>query len=166
MSVEYTTAFASIDNYEKGGIQLLNDNVKNYVFSNVYDVASKSPPFERVVVAKNLSYVIEAMRAEGTSTWFACAHDEFAVAMDYDVEIHFVSLDDISSISDEKEGASALGEDIQGQKMGRIKLRRGHMALLPEKTAYRFSCSIAATVIIQTILGDVSVEKWSEICIK
>ena len=40
MSVEYKTTFASIDNYNKGGVQMIAGNIKDYVFSNVYEVAS------------------------------------------------------------------------------------------------------------------------------
>ncbi len=41
----------------------------NYVFSNVFEVASKAKPYEKVAVGKNIEYVIEAIRAEGTSGW-------------------------------------------------------------------------------------------------
>ena len=72
------TVFGSLEHYEKGGVQVIDDNPKNYVFSNVFEVASKSKPYEKVCVGKNLSYVIEALRAEGTSPWFAADHDEAA----------------------------------------------------------------------------------------
>ncbi len=62
---EYTTVFGSLDNFRKGGVDLIDDDPKNYVFSNVFDVASKSKPYERVAVGKNFQYVIEAIRAEG-----------------------------------------------------------------------------------------------------
>jgi hypothetical protein len=52
------------------------------VFSNVFEVASKARPYEKVAVGKNIEYVIEAIRVEGTSGWRAPAQDEFALVMD------------------------------------------------------------------------------------
>ena len=50
--------------------------------------------------------------------------------------------------------------------MGRIVLRQGHMALLPANAAYRFAAPTAPSVILlQTILGDDTVERWAEICL-
>ena len=81
----YHTVFGSLGKYEKGTMEIINDNPKYYVFSNVFEVASKSKPYEKVAVGKNLKYVIEALRAEGTSPWFAAAHDEAALCMDGEV---------------------------------------------------------------------------------
>ena len=78
---EYQTVFASLKDYTKGSLEIVNDNPKHYVFSNVFDVATKSKPYEKVAVAVNVEYVIEAIRAEGVSTWFAAAHDEVVVVM-------------------------------------------------------------------------------------
>jgi len=133
MSVEYKTTYASIDDYNKGGVQVISGNIKDYVFSNVYEVADKSPAWERVVVAKNLVYTMEASRAEGQSDWYACSHDEFVIAFDYDVEVHYIKLDDTSFIDDDKDGAIKIGDKPAGQYMGKITLKRGHQALLPEK---------------------------------
>ena len=47
----YTTAFASLDSYDKGGVEVINDDPKNYVFSNMFDVASAARPWEKVAVA-------------------------------------------------------------------------------------------------------------------
>lgn len=166
MSAEYKTVFASIDNYQKGGVQCLNEDPKRYVFSNLYEVAATNAPYDRIVVAKNLDYTIESSRAEGTSDWYACAHDEFVVAMDHDVEVHFVKLQDESIIDEDKDGAVKLQGNPDGQKMGRIFLKRGHMALLPEKTAYRFHANQPSTLMLQSILGEEAIEKWADICLK
>ena len=88
-------------------------------------------PYERIAVAKNFEYVIEALRAEGKSAWFAAAHDEFALCMDGEIEIQLVKLADNSVVEAETEGAVRLKAEPQGRKMGRIVLRRGHQALLP-----------------------------------
>ena len=92
MGVTYKTQFGSLDRFEKGGVQAIDDDVKNYAFSNCFEIASKSKPYERVVFGQNQIYVLECLRAEGTSPWFTCAHDEFALVMDGEVEIHLVKL--------------------------------------------------------------------------
>jgi hypothetical protein len=49
--------------------------------------------------------------------------------------------------------------------MGFMRLRRGHQALLPPRTAYRFRATAGVGVIVlQTILGRHSVQKWAAIC--
>lgn len=163
---QYTTDFAAIDEYDSGKITVISqDNKKNYVFSNMYEVAAKSAPFERVAVAKNFEYVIESMRAEGQSGWFAAAHDEFAVAMDYQITVELLKLDDPDNVVDpESEGGHAIEGTPAGKKMGTIKLSRGHMALLPVGAAYRFTADNPATVMIQTIDGPVTQHKWSQFC--
>ncbi len=163
---QYTTEFASIDDYSGGEITVISDDQKkNYVFSNMFEIAAKSAPFERVGFAKNFEYMIESMRAEGTSAWYSTAHDEFALAMDYPVTVEFVKLDDPDSVVDpESEGAHKLDADPVGEKMGHVKLSRGHMALLPVGAAYRFVAERAATVLIQTIDGPETQHKWAEFC--
>jgi len=166
MPPKYATAFASIDSYQKGGVQIIDDNVKNFVFSNIYEVAATNPPYQRIVVAKNLDYTLEVARAEGVSAWYVCSHDEFVVAMDYSVEVHFVELADSTGVDDDKDGAIRLQGQPQGKKIGKAILNRGHMALLPEKTAYQFQSAKPATLLFQTILGQESVERWNDICLK
>lgn len=165
MSVEYKTTFASIDDYNKGGVQMVSGNIKDYVFSNVYEVAANAAPYERIVVAKNLVYTLESCRAEGESPWYTCAHDEFAIAFDYDIEVHYIKMDDTSFIDDEKDGSFRLDGKPAGQYMGKITLNRGHQALLPEKVAYSFKAAKPATLVLQAILGDESTEKWNDICL-
>ena len=161
----YTTVFGSLKDYQKGEIEIIDDNPKYYTFSNVFEVASKSAPYEKVVVAKNLQYIIEAIRAEGTSGWYAADHDEFAVVMDGQVEVDLVKLDDPAAVVPAgKEGAVSVKGEPKGKKMGMIKLGRGHQALLPKGAAYRFRAKQPACMIQQTMIGDLSVEKWSEIC--
>jgi len=84
---DYSTVFGSLDNFRKGGVDIIDDDPKNYAFSNVFEVAARSRPYERVAVGKNFEYVIEAVRAEGASPWYAAAHDEFALCMDGVVEV-------------------------------------------------------------------------------
>src|SRR5918912_1706275 len=91
---KYQTEFGSIHNYKKGGVTVIDDDAKKYVFSNMFEVASKAKPYERTAVAKNFEYVIESVRAEGTSPWYTTAHDEFVISMDGRVEVRLLKLDD------------------------------------------------------------------------
>jgi hypothetical protein len=161
----FHTAFGSLDGYQKGHIEIINDNPKYYVFSNVFEVAGKSKPWEKIAVAKNLEYVIEAIRAEGTSPWMACAHDEFVVVLDGDVTVEYVKLDNAAAVAPpSKEGTVLLKGEPQGKRMGSIRLKRGHQALLPKGAAYRFVANKVSAMIQQTIKGDLTVEKWGQIC--
>ena len=47
-----------------------------------------------MVVGLNLGYVIETLRAEGTSPWYTAAHDEFAISVDGEVRVDFLKLDE------------------------------------------------------------------------
>lgn len=162
---EFVTRFGSLDEYEKGHIEIINDKARNYTFSNVFEVASKSAPYEKVAVAKNLQYVIEAIRAEGTSGWMAAAHDEFCVVMDGEVEVEYVKLArPEAAVAADKEGSVALKGEPDGARMGSIVLGRGHQALLPKGAAYRFKSARPSVLIQQTIVGDLTVQKWAEIC--
>src|SRR3569833_2569633 len=71
--VAYKTHIGSLDSYEKGLIEL-DDDLRKYAFSNVFEVAGKAAPFERVAVVQNLQYVAEVVRIEGESPWYAAPH--------------------------------------------------------------------------------------------
>jgi hypothetical protein len=161
----YETQFGSLAHYEKGSVQIIDDDVKHYAFSNCFEVASKSKPYEKVVFGQNQIYVLEAVRAEGDSPWYTCAHDEFALVMDGTVEIHLVKLGAEQTVPDaEHNGAVLLEGEPRGPKMGWMALKRGHQALLPKNSAYRFRSAKPAVVILQTCKGDLSIERWAEIC--
>jgi hypothetical protein len=165
MSITYTTRFGSLKNFDKGRVEPISDDVKHYVFSNCYEIASISKPWEKVVFGKNQIYVLEALRAEGTSPWYTCAHDEFVLNMDTDVEVHLIKLDAAQTVQDpEKNGAVLVKGDPKGQKMGYMKLKRGHQGMLPKNTAYQIKATEPGVVVLQTCQGDLSVEKWAEIC--
>ena len=162
---EYTTVFGSLDKYEKGRVEIINDKAQHYAFSNVFEVASNAQPYEKIAVAKNLEYVVEVVRAEGASGWFTSAHDEFAVVMDGHVEIHLVKLDDPAAVvSERSQGSVKVPGTPTGKKMGWMKLHRGHQALLPEGAAYQFISEKPSVVLLQTLKGELTVEKWAEIC--
>jgi hypothetical protein len=159
------TRFGSIGEYEKGGIDVINDDARNYSFSNVFEVASKSQPWEKVAVALNVKYVLEAIRAEGESPWYAAAHDEAALVLDGEVEVRLVKPE-TPIVAEEHEGTTMLEGDPRGRAMGRIVARRGHMALLPKGSAYQFRASRPGVILLQTIKGDLTLERWKDICQK
>ena len=74
-------------------------------------------------------------------------------------------LDDPDAAVDpESEGAHLVEGEPVGAKMGRVVIRRGHMALLPVGAAYRFRAAHASAMIVQTIEGPVTLNRWAEIC--
>ena len=157
---DYTTVFGSLDRYEKGRLEIIDDDPRHYAFSNVFEVAAQAQPYEKIAVAKNLEYVVEVLRAEGRSDWFACAHDEFAVVLDGQVEIHLLKLDDPRSVlARDAHGAVRVPGSPVGRKMGWMKLSRGHQALLPADAAYQFVAAQPSVVLLQTLRGALTVEK-------
>ena len=158
----YKTHIGSLDAYEKGTIEL-KDDLRKYAFSNVFEVAGKAAPFERVAVAQNLEYVAEAVRIEGESPWYAAPHDEFAIVMDGEVTFNFVKLAD-DQVPGHAGGAAQLGGKPNGPNMGRVVARRGHQVLLPHGAAYRMRAAAPAVAIMQTADGPVTVKRWNEIC--
>jgi hypothetical protein len=165
MSAIYKTQFGSIDRFDKGGVQAISDDVKNYAFSNCFEIASKSKPYEKVVFGQNQIYVLECLRADGTSPWYTCAHDEFALVMDGEVEIHLIKLQGEQIVPDaEHNGAVLVKGEPKGAKMGWMKLTRGHQGMLPKNTAYQFKSAKPSVVVLQTCKGDLSIERWAQIC--
>ncbi len=161
----YQTRFGSLDRYEKGQVQVIADDVRHYAFSNCFEIAARAKPYERVVFGQNQIYVLECARAEGSSPWYTCAHDEFALVMDGEVEVHLVQLQPEQTVPDpEHNGAVLVKGEPKGRKMGWMTLRRGHQGLLPKNCAYQFRSAKPGVVILQTCKGDVSVERWAEIC--
>lgn len=158
------TDFGSLQHFVKGGVQVIDDNARDYAFSNVFEVASRSRPYEKVAVGKNLKYVLEAVRAEGTSGWYAASHDESALVMDGEVTVHFVQPS-TPMVPDEIEGTVLLRREPEGTAMGWVRARRGHMVLLPAGVAYQFRNSDhPAVLLLQTIKGAQTIERWADIC--
>jgi hypothetical protein len=161
---QHTTRFGSLEHYEKGGVEVINDDARNYVFSNIFEVASKSRPYEKVAVGKNIEYVIEAIRAEGTSGWRAPGQDEFALVMDGEVEIRLLKLADPGTVPAGTQGSVALTGTPAGRKMGTVRARRGHMTLLPVGAAYQFHADRPGVILLQTLLGADTQQRWAQIC--
>jgi hypothetical protein len=162
---KYKTVFASLDEFEKGGVEVINDDPKNYVFSNMFEVASQSKPWEKVAIARNVEYVLEAIRAEGVSEWRVTPHDEFAIVVDGEVVIEL--LDPESALVDPtSSGSIAVQGEPKGVVMGKITARRGHLALLPAGKCYRMIADHPSVVILQTVMGPDTIERWAQICQK
>lgn len=160
------TVFGSIEDYVKGGVEITGkEDAKDYLFSNMYEVASKATPWERIVIAKNLENTIEVIRAEGESPWYLCGHDETALLMQGAMQTHFIQPEDSSLIPpEEKEGSIKLAQAPAGRTMGQVNSTRGHMTLLPKGAAYQFRARELSVILLQTLQGEESVEKWAEIC--
>jgi len=160
----YTTDFGSLAKYKKGSIDVINDNPKNYAFSNVFEVANSSKPWEKVAVGINQEYVLEAIRAEGVSGWFTCDHDETVLCMDGSTRIDFVKPDSPLATAGKNGAVNVSGQPV-GKKMGHVVLKRGHQALLPKGCAYRFTAQQTGVLLQQTIVGDLTQQRWAEICL-
>ncbi|MBU6316052.1 MAG: hydroxyquinol 1,2-dioxygenase [Acidobacteria bacterium] len=161
---KYVTQFGSLENYRKGSIEVIDDDPKHYAFSNMFEVAAMSKPWEKVAVGKNMEYVLEVIRAEGTSEWRTCAHDEFPLVMDGEVRLELVKLPE-PLVPADKNGSVRIDGEPAGVPMGHIVMRRGHQALLPANSAYRFVAQRTSVILLQTILGDDTIERWADICL-
>ena len=75
-----------------------------------------------------------------------------------------VGTSTVSFAQNEKEGTVQLNSQPDGKKMGWIKAKRGHMALLPKGAAYQFRSAEPGVVLLQTIKGENTIERWAEIC--
>ena len=159
----FTTRFGSLESYEKGHVEVIDDEPHHYAFSNVFETAARSRPYEKVAVGKNRQYVLEAIRAEGTSEWRTCAHDEFALVMDGEVRIELAKVGGGQAPAEGSEGSVALDGEPGGPRMGEVTASRGHMTLLPAGAAYRFIADRPGVILMQTIEGPDTVFKWAEI---
>lgn len=160
------TRFASTADFVKGGVEITgSDDPRRYLFSNMFEVANRSAPWERVVIAKNLEFTIECVRAEGDSPWFICGHDETALLMQGELVIQFVKPADPKLVpAAERGGAVRLAATPGGIDMGYVELARGHLALLPAGAAYCMRPHGLGVILIQSIAGELSIERWAEIC--
>jgi hypothetical protein len=163
---QYTTRFGSLDSYEKGSVELINDDPKNYVFSNMFEVAASARPWEKVAVGKNMQYVLEVIRAEGTSGWRVAAQDEFALVVDGEVAVELLDITEpvTPGLEPGATGSVAVDGEPTGKRMGRVLAGHGHMTLLPAGRGYRFSAERPSVILLQTIEGPDTVYRWAEIC--
>lgn len=159
----YQTVFGSLDNYEKGQVIVIDDDPKSYVFSNIFEVANSSKPYEKVAVGKNLEYVLETIRCEGTSEWRATPHDEFALVMDGTVKIELIDPAE-QLVDPDAQGSIGLDGEPAGKRMGYVVAGKGHQTMLPAGRCYRFHCDGVGVILLQTIQGPDTIERWADIC--
>ena len=160
----YHTEVGSVAEYRQGGVEIIDDDPRNYAFSNIFEVAATSAPYARIAVALNEGNVLEAARCEGVSPYWTCAHDEFVLVMDGEVRIDFIDLAQDARAPGGSTGAHELDGAPSGKPMGHIIAKKGHMALLPENCAYRFSAEGVGALLFQTITGPATEYRWGRIC--
>ncbi|MDH6124059.1 hypothetical protein [Kitasatospora sp. GP82] len=157
------TTFGSLAHHPSGGVQVIDDDPRHYVFSNVFAVAKAGAPYLRTAVAINQEYVLEATRAEGPSPWWSAAHDEFVLVMDGRVTV-WLRKPTAPLVEPDHDGAVVFTAEPEGVPMGTIEAGRGHMVLLPAHSAYRFVPETSAVLLFQTVAGPQTEFRWNEIC--
>ena len=91
---EFQTVFGSLNDYTKGELKIINDDPKHYVFSNIFDVATKSKPYEKVVGGRSTSSTSSKPSApKACPTGLQRRTTKFAIIMDGEVRIDLVKLD-------------------------------------------------------------------------
>jgi hypothetical protein len=83
--------------------------------------------------------------------------------MDGTVEIRFIQPEQ-APVPDGTEGSIGLAGEPAGHRMGYVKASRGHMTLLPAQVAYQFHSDAPGVILLQTIKGADTIERWGEIC--
>lgn len=150
---------ASMASYKKGGVDIVDprENVKRYVYSNVYEVGARAKPYEKIAVAKNGQYVVECIAAEGVMpTWRLQPHDEFIVCLEGEVRVDF--------IAPRVELPAGGHHEVPGEEMGYIIVREGNLCLLPKEMAYRFSANRRSLLLQQGKHSEDTVLAWNKIC--
>ena len=110
-----------------------------------------------------MEYVLEVIRAEGTSPWRVASHDEFALVVDGEVTIELLDPDEAQADTDVT-GSVALDGEPSGIPIGRVVAGRGHMTLLPAGRCHRFRAERPSVILLQTIEGPDTVYRWADIC--
>jgi hypothetical protein len=155
-----------LEGWVKGGVEVVDDDPRHYAFSNMFEVAAQARPWEQVAVGKNRQYVLEVVRAEGTSGWRTCGHDQSGLIMDGQVAVELARPGPGQGPPAGQQGSVGLpgGGVPAGPLMGRVSGGRGHMILLPGGAAYRMVASGVGVVLVQTIQGPDTVFRWAQIC--
>jgi hypothetical protein len=149
----------SMAQYAKGGVDIVDprENVRRYVFSNVYEIGARARPYEKLAVAKNGPYVVECIVAEGVMPkWYLRPHDEFLLCLEGEVRIDF--------IAPQTEIPPGGHADIPGEEIGYIIVREGNLCLLPQGVAYRLSANRRSLLLQQTKQSEDTLFAWEDIC--
>lgn len=164
MLSRFVTRFGSLGSFEKGRVEVIDDDPRHYAFSNMFEVANHARPWEQVAVGQNRQYVLEVVRAEGTSGWRTCSHDQSALVMDGQVEVELAQLTPAQQPPADARGSRRVEGVPGGARMGRVVASRGHLVLLPAGAAYRMRADRAGVVLVQTIAGPDTTYRWAQIC--
>jgi len=160
----FVTRFGSLAAFERGRVEVIDDDPRHYAFSNMFQVASQAGPWEQVAVGQNRQYVLEVVRAEGTSPWRTCAHDQSALIMDGQVTVELAQPGPHQQAPAGQEGSLAVQGEPGGVRMGRVVAGRGHLVLLPAGACYRMVAPSPGVMLIQTIAGVDTQFRWAQIC--
>ncbi len=160
----FVTRFGSLAAFEQGRVEVVDDDPRHYAFSNMFQVASQAGPWEQVAVGQNRQYVLEVLRAEGTSPWRTCAHDQSALVMDGQLTVELAQPAPHQQPPPGQEGSVGVQGEPGGARMGRVAARRGHLVLLPAGACYRMSARAPGVVLVQTIAGADTHYRWAQIC--
>jgi hypothetical protein len=162
----FVTRFGSLGSFEKGRVEVVDDDPRHYAFSNMFEVASRSAPWEQVAVGQNRQYVLEVLRAEGTSGWRICGHDQSALVMDGRLVVELAEPGPDQQPPAGQDGSIGLpgGGSPGGARMGRVTAGRGHLVLLPAGACYRMAAEAPGVVLVQTIGGRDTRYRWEQIC--
>lgn len=160
----FVTRFGSLASFERGRVEVIDDDPRHYAFSNMFQVASQSAPWEQVAVGQNRQYVLEVLRAEGTSPWRTCGHDQSALIMDGQVTVELAQPAPHQQPPQGQEGSIAVEGEPGGARMGRVTAGRGHLVLLPAGACYRMRAGQPGVVLVQTIAGQDTQFRWAQIC--
>jgi hypothetical protein len=158
------TRFGSLGSFTKGRVEVVDDDPAHYAFSNMFEVASMSAAWEQVAVGLNRQYVLEVLRAEGTSGWRTCGHDQSALIMDGAVVVELAQPGPGQHAAEGQQGSVGVDGPPAGAWMGRVTAGRGHLVLLPAGACYRMVAQRAGVVLVQTIVGPDTVFRWQQIC--
>ena len=155
---EYTTELGSLDSYRKGGAHIIDDDPRNYVFSNVFEAAanprrSSGFAWRRTWNTSSRSCAPRAPRrgSRRGTTSSPCA---------WTAPSRWPS----PGTRAQRRKATGLDGEPDGPRMGRIKTGRGHLALLPGGAAYRIAAVRPSVVLFQSIDGPLTAHKWADIC--
>jgi len=149
----------SIAQHRKGGVELVDprEQVRRYVYSNVYDIAARAKPYEKLAVAKNGPYVVECLVAQGVMPqWRLQPHDEFILCLEGEVRIDF--------LEPRTELPPGNHANVPGEELGYIVVREGNLCLLPKGMAYKLSASRRSLLLQQAKQSADTVFAWEEIC--
>jgi hypothetical protein len=160
----FVTRFGSLGSFEKGRVEVVDDDPRHYAFSNMFEVAASSAAWEQVAVGQNRQYVLEVVRAEGASGWRTCAHDQSALVMDGRVVVELAQPGAGQQAPGGQEGSVGVAGDPGGVAMGRVTAGRGHLVLLPGGACYRMVAQSPGVVLVQTIAGVDTQYRWERIC--